>query len=101
MTLLTCSHCDGPIKPRRSESKARHGRRRYCSRTCSAAGARAAAKAARAVLLRRCEVALKAATRKARDGSAGDVYALKDALAHRALVHRVNLLERMVVGGVA
>lgn len=51
MTLLTCSHCDGAIKPRR-EAKDRHGRRRYCSRTCSAAGARASAKAARALLLR-------------------------------------------------
>ena len=79
MTLLTCSHCDGAIKPRR-EAKDRHGRRRYCSRTCSAAGARAAAKAARALLLRRCEAALKQATNKARAGSADDVYALKDAL---------------------
>lgn len=100
MTLLTCSHCDGAIKPRR-EAKDRHGRPRYCSRTCSAAGARAAAKAARALLLRRCEAALKQATNKARAGSADDVYALKDALAHRSLVHRVHLLERMVGGTTA
>ncbi len=100
MTLLTCSHCDGAIKPRR-EAKDRHGRRRYCSRTCSAAGARAAAKAARALLLRRCEAALKKAKQKALRGMADDVYALKDALAHRSLVHRLHLLERMVGGTAA
>lgn len=34
-------------------------------------------------------------------GMADDVYALKDALAHRSLVHRLHLLERMVGGTAA
>ena len=100
MTLLTCSHCDGAIKPRRSESKARHGRRRYCSRTCSAAGARAAAKAARAVLLARYVRALKTVTEQARTGPPQAMYRLKQAVEHRNLGVRVYELERLA-GGVA
>lgn len=95
MTLLTCCNCDAAIPPRR-DRKSMHGRRRYCSRKCGAAGARAAAKAQRARMLARHAEALARATEKARTGMAGDVYALKDALQHRALAVRVQLLERMV-----